>query len=144
MAIELHPEQLSQRDQGGAFPLHLVLATVGNPRNNDDERTQLILRVLEAYPPAATTLTRQGQTTLAIAAGARPIVGPQVLQHLVIANPEALRRLDPMNDFYPFQMAAVGTTDESKKDSGTAARIQLTAIFTLLVGAPDLVATAFS
>lgn len=145
MAIELHPEQLSQRDQDGAFPLHLLLVVVGSSRNDDDERTQLILRMVEAYPPAATTPTRQGQTTLAVAAGARPIVGPQVLQHLVVANPTALRRLDPISGLYPFQIAALFATDEHEKDSSAVAeRMQLTAIFTLLVGAPDLVVTTFS
>jgi len=119
-----YPNDFSLCDKQGNYPLHLALASPPHANKSD-----MILSVLEAYPPAATAVTLNGQSTLDIAARASSIQ-PQVLRELILANPCAFGRLS--DGLYPFATAALPKEHDD-------VLLQTTNIFTLLLAAPDLV-----
>lgn len=136
-AMALYPEQISEIDEFGDYPLHLALTSPTH-----DKKTDKISILLRHYPEAACVRTRDGLSTLDIAARSSGIES-QVLTDLILANPDALKVVSPVDGLYPFEAASL-PKDESSHDDTDSRRaqeeiVQVSAIFTFLTAAPDLV-----
>lgn len=138
------PEQIRVQDSRGDFPLVSALKSPSQAN-----KTDLVLKLLCQHRDAATTPSSNGRSVLSVAAEATAIA-PKILTELVVNQPEALWKLDPVHKMYPFMVAAV--PKPKVETDALASRIrsqwddkvdedalQLSAIFTLLVSEPTLI-----
>ena len=148
-AIAEHAEDLRRRDLAGMLPLHLAIQS--RPSADDpidgrnhaaylNQKDQMIISVLEAYPEAADQIDGNGYLPILLAARAISI-SAHVLSRLWSLSPQSLVERDPIG-LYPFQIAALPKPRLSCTNSVEQWKIredemQLTAIYTLLRQAPE-------
>lgn len=144
-ALYLYPDQAGLADCFGNYPFQLTLTSPYEGAKSD-----ILLKLLDQYPEAATFRTQDGQSMLATAVMSLS-VDARVIARLVQVQPETLRELNPVLNLYPFQLAALAKSS-SATGSSVHPRIekewnkkvdqdlvQLSVIFVLLRAAPDLV-----
>jgi hypothetical protein len=109
LAVQLHPEQLLEKDENGYTPLILAI-------NHGLEGVVNV--VLRANPSAAAIPNSQGRLPLLMAAALHYSWEPTI-ESLFVADPRAVSTQDPTTLLYPFAVAAVEETCEEADQLST-------------------------
>jgi len=140
LAMQLFPEQLRERDQDGYYPLLLALQS-----DLEKSKSDMVLSFLRLYEEAASIPTPNGRSVLSLSASSK-FVAPVIFHELVTRRPESLYEVDPIYGMYPFQVAALPKAKGFPSDRSSQEEpppqdqwLQLSAIFELLVAAPELI-----
>jgi hypothetical protein len=111
--LESYPEQVSQTDGMGRLPLHICVGPAQwshrSRRKYKPREKQVIVRLLELYPPAARTFDTTepaGRYPLHTALAGRHQWKTGV-KELFEGAPEAIFLPDPVTRVYPFQLASI-------------------------------------
>jgi hypothetical protein len=133
--LQNYPEQVSQTDYMGQLPLHIVVGPAQwshrSRRKYKPREQQVIVRLLEMYPPGARTLDPTEP------AGRYPLHTALTCRHqwmtgvkeLFEGAPEAISLPDPVTSVYPFQLASIPIRSTA---------VDLDTIYHLLRSQPDV------
>lgn len=136
LAIRLHSDQLSKRDEHGNLPLHIAVSTpVQRSSRQRFGRFQAVDAVdvlLQAYPQAASIADAKGRLPLFLALEkGRRTWNDGGIQALVTAAPRALATRCVKTHFYPLQLAAAASQGDDDLES-------LTTVYQLLLAWPPV------
>jgi hypothetical protein len=111
--LQKYPEQVSQTDGMGRLPLHITVGPAQwshrSRRKYKPREKQVIVRLLEMYPPGARTFDPTepaGRYPLHTALACRHQFKTGV-KELFEGAPEAISLPDPVTRVYPFQLASI-------------------------------------
>jgi hypothetical protein len=115
----------------------------------------MVMAILKAFPQAASEPCAPDERSVLSIAAESKSVSPEVLKELILSRPACLRHKDPVLRLYPFQVAALPKPRSITCPKFRRIRLQwdepiqqeellqLTAIFELMVAAPDLLQAHF-
>jgi ankyrin repeat protein len=127
--LRLHPDQVDSPDALGLYPLHYAVRHAS--RSDVSAYTQFVIEaLLERSSEATSVADADGRLPLHIAIANKGTWHKSGVRELVLANPSALRRADPLHGLLPFMASAT---------SAAKSRLHLSTTFELLLAAPDMV-----
>lgn len=135
LAVRLHPEQLSKRDESGNLPLHIAATTPAEKERQERygryQAVDAVSVLLQAYPQAASTANGSGRLPLHLALGVGKRTWNTGIAKLVEASPRSLMTRDVETHFYPLFLAAAQEENDNDLES-------LSTVYHLLLAFPPV------
>eukprot|EP00550_Attheya_septentrionalis_P013570 CAMPEP_0198305938 /NCGR_PEP_ID=MMETSP1449-20131203/58161_1 /TAXON_ID=420275 /ORGANISM="Attheya septentrionalis, Strain CCMP2084" /LENGTH=621 /DNA_ID=CAMNT_0044008483 /DNA_START=301 /DNA_END=2166 /DNA_ORIENTATION=+ len=146
-ALALYPWQARERDKQGRYPLHIALDSCQSVKT----KNQVLPMLLNAYPEVAKLKIPD---TLVLVAQHSDLTLSNLQKIIAAVPPESFRKPDPATGLFPFMVAASNNQSTTSNMMALQDRISnqfesyfsldpdllhITAIFEMLLLAPDLV-----